>query len=90
MSSLPTGIAWDRLLFSCKESIFKAWFPVTRQWLDFHDVEIVFRAGSNLFFPRFMLQGGAIPPSWPSDIAGRYAFCSELVITALTFNTAKD
>src|SRR5437879_4581490 len=90
ISSSPTGIAWDRLLFSCKESTFKAWFPVTRQWLDFHDVEIVFDAGSSLFFPRLMLQEGTIPPSWLSNIAGRYALCSELLITALTFTTAKD
>ncbi len=29
------GVAWDRLLFSAKESVFKAWFPLTGRWLDF-------------------------------------------------------
>lgn len=28
-------VAWDRMLFSAKESVFKAWFPLTGRWLDF-------------------------------------------------------
>lgn len=34
------SVAWDRLLFSAKESVYKAYFPLTRQWLDFADVRI--------------------------------------------------
>ncbi|MFD9789955.1 4'-phosphopantetheinyl transferase [Streptomyces sp. NPDC059070] len=30
-------VAWDRLLFSAKESVFKAWYPLTGRWLDFGD-----------------------------------------------------
>ncbi len=33
-------IAWDRLLFSAKESVFKAWFPLTGRWLDFTECVI--------------------------------------------------
>jgi 4'-phosphopantetheinyl transferase EntD len=33
---------WDRVLFSAKESVFKAWFPQTRIWLEFCDVKIEF------------------------------------------------
>lgn len=33
-------IAWDRLLFSAKESVFKAWFPLTGRWLDFSECVI--------------------------------------------------
>jgi 4'-phosphopantetheinyl transferase EntD len=29
---------WDRILFCAKEAVYKAWFPWTRQWLDFADV----------------------------------------------------
>jgi 4'-phosphopantetheinyl transferase EntD len=31
---------WDRLLFSAKESVYKAWFPLTRRWLDFADARL--------------------------------------------------
>ncbi|MGZ3118865.1 4'-phosphopantetheinyl transferase family protein [Streptomyces sp. H62] len=34
------GLHWDRLLFSAKESVYKAWFPLTGQWLDFMEADI--------------------------------------------------
>ncbi|MFF1297260.1 MULTISPECIES: 4'-phosphopantetheinyl transferase [unclassified Streptomyces] len=34
-------IAWDRLIFSAKESVYKAWFPLTGRWLDFTECVIV-------------------------------------------------
>jgi 4'-phosphopantetheinyl transferase EntD len=30
----------DRLLFSAKESVYKAWYPLTQRWLDFEDVSV--------------------------------------------------
>ncbi|GAA2239723.1 4'-phosphopantetheinyl transferase family protein [Streptomyces indiaensis] len=33
-------IHWDRLLFSAKESVYKAWFPLTGKWLDFMEADI--------------------------------------------------
>jgi 4'-phosphopantetheinyl transferase EntD len=29
---------WDRIVFCAKEAVYKAWFPMTRRWLDFADV----------------------------------------------------
>jgi len=34
------GVPWDRLLFSAKESVYKAWYPLTRIGLDFLAVDI--------------------------------------------------
>jgi 4'-phosphopantetheinyl transferase EntD len=31
---------WDRILFCAKEAVFKAWYPLTRSWLDFPDVSV--------------------------------------------------
>ncbi|MFD9002613.1 4'-phosphopantetheinyl transferase [Streptomyces sp. NPDC059582] len=36
-------IHWDRLLFSAKESVYKAWFPLTGQWLEFAEADIDLR-----------------------------------------------
>lgn len=33
-------VHWDRILFSAKESVYKAWFPLTGQWLDFAEADI--------------------------------------------------
>ncbi|MET8855781.1 4'-phosphopantetheinyl transferase superfamily protein [Streptomyces sp. NPDC004579] len=34
------AVHWDRLLFSAKESVYKAWFPLTGKWLDFSGADI--------------------------------------------------
>src|SRR5262249_33599292 len=31
---------WDRLLFSAKESVYKAWFPLARRWLGFEEADV--------------------------------------------------
>ncbi|GAA2092504.1 4'-phosphopantetheinyl transferase superfamily protein [Streptomyces albiaxialis] len=36
-------VHWDRLLFSAKEAVYKAWFPLTGRWLGFPDAELDFR-----------------------------------------------
>ncbi|MFD5628266.1 MULTISPECIES: 4'-phosphopantetheinyl transferase [unclassified Streptomyces] len=33
-------VHWDRLLFSAKESVYKAWYPLTAKWLDFSEADI--------------------------------------------------
>jgi 4'-phosphopantetheinyl transferase EntD len=32
------ALHWDRIAFCAKEAVYKAWFPLTRRWLDFDDV----------------------------------------------------
>src|SRR5207302_1592308 len=32
--------SWDTVLFSAKESVFKAWFPLARRWLGFEDAHV--------------------------------------------------
>jgi 4'-phosphopantetheinyl transferase EntD len=34
------NLHWDRILFCAKEAVYKAWFPLTRRWLDFPDVSV--------------------------------------------------
>ncbi|MFG2602979.1 4'-phosphopantetheinyl transferase [Streptomyces sp. NPDC048514] len=34
------AVHWDRILFSAKESVYKAWYPLTRKWLDFSEADI--------------------------------------------------
>ena len=42
IQSLPEQrMDWPTLFFSMKESIFKCLYPITRQWIDFLDVQII-------------------------------------------------
>jgi 4'-phosphopantetheinyl transferase EntD len=38
----PGGPNWDRLLFSAKEAVYKAWFPLVGDWLDHQEADISF------------------------------------------------
>jgi 4'-phosphopantetheinyl transferase EntD len=40
LSRQAPGTHWDRLLFSIKESIYKAWFPLAERWLGFEDAVV--------------------------------------------------
>lgn len=40
LNAAEPGVHWDRLLFSAKESVYKAWFPLTGKWLDFSGADI--------------------------------------------------
>lgn len=40
---------WAKAVFCAKEAIFKCLFPVTRVWLDFHDVRVKLQRGSGSF-----------------------------------------
>ncbi|MFJ7153220.1 4'-phosphopantetheinyl transferase [Streptomyces sp. NPDC100445] len=40
LSGRRPAVHWDRVLFSAKESVYKAWFPLTRKWLDFSEADI--------------------------------------------------
>jgi 4'-phosphopantetheinyl transferase EntD len=34
------AVHWDRLLFSAKEAVYKAWFPLAGRWLEFDEVTV--------------------------------------------------
>jgi 4'-phosphopantetheinyl transferase EntD len=36
-------VRWDRLLFSAKETVYKAWYPFHRRMLGFQEAELLFR-----------------------------------------------
>jgi 4'-phosphopantetheinyl transferase EntD len=40
LSAADPHTAWDKLLFSAKETVYKTWFPLTGQWLRFRDATV--------------------------------------------------
>jgi 4'-phosphopantetheinyl transferase EntD len=40
LADAGAALHWDRIVFCAKESVYKAWFPLTGRWLDFEDVSI--------------------------------------------------
>jgi 4'-phosphopantetheinyl transferase EntD len=42
-------VRWDRILFSAKESVYKAWFPLTGEWLGFEEAELTLDPSGKTF-----------------------------------------
>lgn len=66
----------DRLVFSAKEAVFKALFPLTRTFLDFPDIEVELEAGG-----RFAAMALPLPTVGP--VRGRYRVANGYMATAL-------
>jgi 4'-phosphopantetheinyl transferase EntD len=49
LSADVPDVHWDRLLFSAKESIYKAWYPLARSWLGFEDAALSFDVDAQTF-----------------------------------------
>ncbi len=80
LAATVPGRCWDRLLFSAKESVYKAWFPLTRRWLGFRDADIVFDAEGGTFEARLLTRGSGTAPA---GFGGRWLACDGLLLTTV-------
>jgi 4'-phosphopantetheinyl transferase EntD len=78
------GVCWDRLLFSAKESIYKAWFPLTRRWLDFEDAVVTPEPEAGTFTARLCVPGPVVDGRTLDGFTGRWTVGHGLVVTAIT------
>jgi 4'-phosphopantetheinyl transferase EntD len=84
LAALPAGTHWDRLLFSAKESVYKAWFPLARRWLGFEDARLTFDPAAGTFTAELLV--GDLPSVAGREISGftgRYAVEGGYVVTAI-------
>ena len=82
LSSRHPQIHWPRLLFSAKESVYKAWYPSQRSWLGFEDVQIRFgRTGE--FRATFLRHPLSLACGTWSTVTGKWAVGQETLVTAV-------
>lgn len=75
-------MAWDRLLFSAKESVYKTWFPLTGRWLGFEDAELV-PAVDGTFRARLLVEAPTVDGVVVSTFEGRWAVDGGILVTAI-------
>lgn len=76
-------VAWDRLLFSCKESVFKAWYPVVRREFGFGEASIHFDVQAGSFTARLLADTEGLPPAFLGPLAGRWIAAQGFLVTAV-------
>ncbi|MEU6097947.1 4'-phosphopantetheinyl transferase superfamily protein [Streptomyces sp. NPDC047079] len=82
------SVHWDRLLFSAKESVYKAWFPLTGKWLDFQEADIEIDPGavpgaSGRFRARLLVPGPVVDGHPVETFEGRWTAERGLAATAV-------
>jgi len=77
------GVCWDRLLFSAKESVYKTWFPLARQWLGFEDVRISVDPSGESFSARLLMPAPVVDGMPLTELTGRWAVAEGLVVTSI-------
>ncbi|GAB3799218.1 4'-phosphopantetheinyl transferase family protein [Micromonospora zhanjiangensis] len=77
------GVHWDRLLFSAKESVFKAWYPLTRRELDFLEARMGIDAAAGTFTAELRVDGSRLDggPAL-ARLTGRFLVSRGIVGTA--------
>jgi 4'-phosphopantetheinyl transferase EntD len=76
-------VHWDRLIFSAKEAVYKAWFPLTLRWLGFEDVAITVDDGDGTFRAELRVPGPVVGGRALSGLDGRWLVRDGLTITAI-------
>jgi 4'-phosphopantetheinyl transferase EntD len=80
--AVPT-VHWDRLLFSAKESVYKAWFPLAERWLGFEDATLTIDPDDGTFSARLLVAGPVIDGTEVTGFDGRWLVREGLVLTAI-------
>lgn len=77
------GVHWDRLLFSAKESVYKAWFPLAKRWLGFEDAAVTVNTSTETFAARLLVSGPPLGDRQLTGFSGRWLIRDGLVLTAI-------
>ncbi|WP_328306051.1 4'-phosphopantetheinyl transferase family protein [Actinomycetospora sp. NBC_00405] len=75
-------VRWDKVLFSAKESVYKAWFPLTGRWLGFEDADLA-PAPDGTFRATLRVPGPVVDDAEITAFTGRWVVRDGLVITAI-------
>ena len=66
-----------KVLFSAKEATYKAWYPITQEWLGFQEAHIDFHSDENTFTVHIKKNGPI------REMHGKYDIRTGVIITAI-------
>jgi 4'-phosphopantetheinyl transferase EntD len=75
-------VHWDRLLFSAKEAVYKAWFPLAKRWLGFEDVAVDIDL-DGFFAARLLVEGPTLDGAPLTGLSGRWLVQDGLMFAAV-------
>jgi enterobactin synthetase component D / holo-[acyl-carrier protein] synthase len=83
LAAAAPGVCFDRLLFCAKESVYKAWFPLTGRWLGFEQAEITVEPEAGRFAAELLEPGPVVGGRALTGFTGRWLVRDGLLLTAI-------
>jgi 4'-phosphopantetheinyl transferase EntD len=83
-ASLP-HVSWDRLLFTAKEAVYKAWYPFAQRLIDFSEAEVLLFARTSFsggFTARLLSPGPVVRGVRHTTLAGNWALSNGFLVSA--------
>ncbi len=77
------SVCWDRMLFSIKESVYKAWYPVTHRFLDFNEATVHIDAERRTFYAELHAPPVHVSGLPVAAFTGRWAASEGLLVSAI-------
>ena len=77
---------WSKIVFSIKESVYKCYFPLAGDFLEFHDVEVILNPESGTFL------ASIVNPSKKLQLTrlqGRFVTTNQHIFSATTISCAE-
>ena len=78
---------WDRMLFSAKEAVYKAWFPLVGEWLDHQQAEIILNPQDGTFTAQLARDGLIIDGRHVRRLQGRWIRDRGILLTAVVLDS---
>ena len=78
---------WDRLLFSAKEAVYKAWFPLVGEWLDHQQAAIILDPQDGTFTALLLRDGLIVNGRQVRRLHGRWIQDCGILLTAVVLGS---
>lgn len=83
LAAARPDVCWDRMLFCAKETVYKAWFPLTQRWLGFEEAEVDFDPDGGTFAARLLVGGPVVNGAELSGFTGRWLVRDGFIATTI-------
>lgn len=84
LATEQSEVSWERLLFSIKEAIYKAWFPLAHCWLGFEDASVTIDRLDGTFSAQLLVPGPTLDGQKLAGFSGRWAAANGLLLAVTT------
>jgi 4'-phosphopantetheinyl transferase EntD len=85
----PGHPCWDRLLFSAKESVYKAWFPLVGLWLGHEEAEMTINPTARTFGATLTRDDMVLDGSPVTRVVGSWTRERGVLVTAVVLTTTE-